>query len=36
MPDSDPQRRAFQTLHKRAEAVLKVATVAAVVAMLLS
>jgi hypothetical protein len=36
MPESDPQRLAFQVLHKRAEASMKVSVVAALVAMLLS
>lgn len=36
MPESDPLRREFQALHKRAEASMKVSVVAAVVAMLLS
>ena len=33
MPDSDPSRQVFQALHRRAEAVLKTATLAALVAM---
>lgn len=36
MPDSDPQRQAFQALHKRAETLMKVGIMAAIVAMLLS
>jgi uncharacterized membrane protein len=36
MPDSDPERRAFQTLHKRAEALMKIGMVAALAAMLWS
>ena len=36
MPDSDPQRRAFNTLHKRAEGLMKASLGAAMVAMLLS
>src|SRR5829696_343213 len=36
MPESDPQRRAFQLLHKRAETSMKVSVAAALVAMLLS
>jgi hypothetical protein len=36
MPEDDPQRRAFNVLHKRAEGLLKMSVLAAVVAMLLS
>ena len=36
MPDTDPQRRAFNTLHKRAEALMKASLLAALLAMLLS
>lgn len=36
MTDDHPQRREFNTLHKRAEALLKASVLAAVVAMLLS
>lgn len=36
MPDSDPHRRAFNALHRRAEMLMKASLVAAIVAMLLS
>jgi uncharacterized membrane protein len=36
MPEDDPQRRAFNALHKRAEGLMKAALVAALAAMLLS
>lgn len=36
MPDDDPRRRDFNTLHKRAELLLKAAVIAALAAMLLS
>ena len=36
MPETDPQRRAFNALHKRAEGLMKASLAAAVVAMLLS
>ena len=36
MVEEDPQRKAFNTLHKRAEALMKASMVAALVAMLLS
>ncbi|HEX7150981.1 MAG TPA: DUF4149 domain-containing protein [Thermoanaerobaculia bacterium] len=36
MPESDPHRRAFNTLHRRAEGLMKVSIGAAVVALLLS
>jgi hypothetical protein len=36
MPENDPQRRAFNALHRRAEGLMKASLVAAVVAMLVS